>query len=122
MARSIGAAPRQRGSSERVDIDAAETRRVEHRSRQDQPIGRDDGNVELERRECRDLVGAQPLRRPDRDTFFLRQRRDRRRLGLMSAPARPRRLRIDGGDVVAGVDQRGEARHGEIGGAHEGNS
>ena len=44
----------------------------------------------------------------------------RRRLGAEAPALRPRRLRIDAGDVVALVDQCGERRHSEIGCTKEG--
>ena len=44
-ARWIGAAPRQRGSSERVDVQATEARNVQHGLRQQQAVRDDDHEV-----------------------------------------------------------------------------
>ena len=60
-ARSIGAAPRQRGSSEAWTLRQPRRGAASTAARQDQPIGRDHRGIEPERGEGGGLVGVEPL-------------------------------------------------------------
>ena len=116
-------APRQRGSSEAWDVDTAQPRRVEHRARQDQAVGGDHSGVEVELGE-RPAVGPRPSAWPGCAPAG-RARRPRSCTGrpprLPAAAGGARRLGIDGRDLgCPRLDQGNERRHGEVGGAHEG--
>ena len=65
-------------------------------------------------------AGSRKLRgHPDRQAERLGAEMDRARPGLLAASGRPRRLGVDGEDLVAGGDQRVEGRDREVGRAHE---
>ncbi len=99
-----------------MQVETAQSRRIEDRFGQDQAIGDDHGGIQVEGGECFLLRRvAQRHRRAHRDLVLERQRMDRRGLGLKAATLGTRRLRIDAGDVVTGGDQLGERRHREIG-------
>ncbi len=102
MARWIGrgAAPaRQQGG---VQVETAEARRVEHRLRQEKPVGDDDRGIEIERGEG-PLFGLAFQRggREDRNAVFLGEAMHRRQLFGHAATGLARRLRIDRDDLVA---------------------
>ena len=63
MARWIGAAPRQRGSSEACRLRQPWRGRVEDRLRQDQAVGDDDGDIGAERGEAPRPSGVAKARR-----------------------------------------------------------
>ena len=58
IARWIGAAPRQRGSRRGMDVQAAKPRRIQHRLRQDQPIGHHHRHIGAQRGKLRLRLGA----------------------------------------------------------------
>ncbi len=116
IARWIGAAPRQRGSSGGMQVEAAEPGRIEHRLRQQQAVSDDDRRIEAETRKRVLLLRA--LERDGRahlDPVREREAMDGRRLGLVAAALGPRRLGIDAGDLVALGDEIGKRRHREVG-------
>ena len=97
--RRAAPARQQRG----VDVQAAMTRASEHRLGQQQSIGRDHCGIEPKRRERRLLVRA--AQRGGAAYGQAKQPRaqlDRRRAIGLAAPRRPRRLRVDAGDLVPG--------------------
>ena len=107
-----GAAPawQQRG----VDVEASFGRRVQNGLRQDQAIGDDNGDVGVQRGKSLLLFCA--LQR-NRVAHLQRQRLGpgvHRRWAQLLAPARrARRLAIDGGNLVPGLDQSLQHRHRE---------
>ena len=104
MARWIGAAPRQRGRAEACRLRQPCARRVEDRLRQDQAVGDDDGDVGARARRTA-CCSASPLRLrgvSTRNAGRLGERVHRRLALRHAAPGRPRRLRVDGGDLVPG--------------------
>ena len=103
-----------------MDVQAAHARRVQDRRGQDQPIGRDDGAVEIECLEFSlSLRVAQRLRRADGNSPLFRQHMDGGALYLMPAPGGAGRLAVDTDHLMAGIDQRLQAECRKIGRAHE---
>ena len=106
-----------------MHIDASEARGVEDRFRQDEPVSRNNRGVQ---RECREggLFGgvAEGLRRSHRQSIRRRPGMNRRQPLFLPAAGGPRRLRINGGDFVAGLGQSRQTRHREIRRPHEGQS
>jgi len=104
-----------------VDVETAEAGRVEHLFQQDLAVGDDHGGVEIEGLEGGDLLGRLHAGgRADFEPQALREGMHRRGREHHAPTARPGRLGIDGRDLVPGGDQLREARHGEVGGSHEG--
>ena len=103
-----------------MNVQTAEPRRVEHRARQDQPIGDDDAGIAAQRGEdiLRGLV-AQARRRCHVEAQPLGGVIHRGLPRLVAAPGGPGRLAVDAGDVVAGGVDGFERRHGERRRAHE---
>ena len=117
----MGAAPRQRGSLEAMQVEAAEARRFEHRGRQQEAVGDDDGGIGGMRGEG-GLVCLAPLKLAGVSTGMPRRLGERCTGDLRSAMPRPagtRRLRVDGDDLVPGADDLRQRRHGEVRRAHE---
>ena len=104
-----------------MDVETAPPRSSQNRLGQDQAVSGDHGGVDIERGEG-GLLGRVPQRRrrPHLDLLRLGPALDGGGGRRLAAPGRPRRLGVDRGDVVAGVDQRVERRHREFGGSHEG--
>jgi hypothetical protein len=107
MARWIGAAPRQRGNSEACRLRQPRPRRIEHRLRQDEAIGDDDGEsapseaeklpVLARRAGCFGVKTGMPKRpRPQRCTGDLRQFQCRAARRVWAHGYRPRRSRGPG--------------------------
>src|SRR3546814_11400016 len=97
-----------------LDVQAPVARRVEHRLRQDQAIGRDHRDIEIERREFGLVLGAlQALWRADGPAVGFGPAIDRALLQLLAALRRYRRLGADGRDVVRRrVERRSEEGRG----------
>jgi hypothetical protein len=102
MARSIGAAPRQRGNSEACRLK--------------QP---NFGTSRMRAKRLQRFVGLQRLRREDNNAEPPRLLLYRRRLQLHAAPAGLWRARVDGGDLMAMGHKLPQRRHGKIRRAHE---
>ena len=120
IARSIGAAPRQRGSSEACRLTQPSRGRVEHRARQQQAVGADHREVRRQGGELR--LGLRVLAACvacDLQSQPFGRLVHGRSAELMAAAGGPRRLGVDGGDLVAGVQQRLEAGQNEAGRAHD---
>ena len=116
-----GPAParQQRG----MQVEAAQTRRVEHRGRQDLAEGHHHAGVDLQRREGFDLGGvAHRDRRTHGNAALLRIGMDRRGLERLAAPARRGRLGVDADDLVPSLDQGGEGGDGEVGRSEKGDA
>ncbi len=108
------------GQERGVEVEAAQPRRVENGGGQDLAEGHHHGGVEAEGREGRDLVGVTHGERgADRHAMGQGEGVGRRGLQLMAAAPGGGRLRIDGRDLVARVQQGGETGHGEVGGSQE---
>ena len=106
-----------------MNVEAAEPRCIENRLWQDQPIGGDHSDIEIERGEgCLFLGVLERNRVADRNSEGLGALLDQCRLQCLTAAGWPRRLAISGYHVVAGGDQRFERRDGEIGSTHESNA
>ena len=116
IARWIGAAPRQRGSSEPWMLMQPSTGASRNALVQDMAVGHDHRGIEIERLEGRGfLVGLERLRRAHRQGRARRASSMHRRLALLLAAAGGLgRARVDGDHVVAGVDQRLQRGHGEF--------
>ena len=107
MARWIGAAPRQRGSSEPWMLMQPSTGRVEERLGQDVAVGDDHGGIEIERLEGRRfLLAAQAFGRAHGKAQRQRQLMHRRAAFLLAAAGGLGRAGVDGDHVMAGLDQR----------------
>ncbi len=101
MARWIGAAPRQRGSSDPCRLKQPRRGDFEHAQRKDQSVGNDDGSIEFESRERRLFrYVLEGTRRPHLDAGGLGERMHRRFHFREPAAFRARRLGVDAGDVV----------------------
>ena len=122
MARWIGAAPRQRGSSEACRLKQPSGKLVEDRFRQDQAVSHDNGGI--------GAVGAHRFRRVGisqrlrRERSAIRSRSASRATGLgvgvqSAAAGRLRRAGIDRRDLMAAADKFDQRRHGEFRRAHE---
>ena len=86
IARTIGAAPRQRGSFEGVDVEATVTRPGEDRLGEDQSVRGDHQHVERIRQRLRARgLGPERRRLQHRDTERGCKRLDRRRLELQAS-------------------------------------
>ena len=119
MARSIGAAPRQRGSSEACRL--TQPRRGASRMGlgQEQAVGADDGEVGAEGGELPLRLGVlQRARRADLEAQALGRVVDGRAAEPVPATGGAGRLGVDGGDLVAGGEEGVEAGQDEAGRAH----
>src|SRR5438067_1125236 len=101
-----------------MHVEAAKARRCQDRGGQNQAIGGDDGSVGAQLGESRTLL-AQSSRMAYRETALLRQQLNRRGLQTTTASRRPRRLSIDGKDMVSGSNQLLQDRRGKAGRSHE---
>ncbi len=114
--RRAAPAREQRG----VQVDAAEPRQPEEVAREDLAEGDDHRDVGLKLRHLRQEVGvADPLRLQDLEPVLAGPARHRRVLELLAAADRARRLGDDAQGAAPRLDQRGERRDGEVGGAEE---
>ncbi len=103
-----------------MDIEAPARDRVEHRLRQDQPVGDHHPDLGPERGDLRRrLRPLQRRRRPHLEPQRRGPRRHRARPRPLPAPAGPRRPGVDRRHLVPGRDQRLERRHREVRGSHE---
>ena len=103
-----------------MHVDAPEPRRVQHRLRQDPPVGDHHGGVQVQGRERRLGSGvAQGPRRAHLDTGGLGGGLYRGRTLALAAAGRTRRLGIDADHVVTGVAQGLQHRNREVGTAEE---
>lgn len=104
-----------------MDVQASQARRIEHRLRQQQAVGRHNGDIGAQRSEFFLFLGAlQRNRVPNLDPTCLGFLVDGRGgQFLAAATAGARRLAVDGNDLVPGLDQRDECGHREIGRSHE---
>ena len=104
-----------------MDIEAAVARRIQHRLRQNQPIGGNHRNIGPERGEFGLFVRAlERSRMPHENAQFISHTVHRGRSQLLAAPpARARRLSINRHQLMPRVDQRAQRWHGEVWGAHE---
>ena len=107
-----------------MDIQAAKPGRVEHRGGQDQPIGGDDGDIQVQGREggVRVGVGAQAGRSANRDAQVVRRHVHGAAAHGLPATGRAGRLAVNRRDLVPGGVQGAQRRYGEIGAAHEGDA
>ncbi len=105
-----------------MDIEAAKARRIEDGPGQKQAIGGDHRDIEAERGEG-GLVGRvlQAFGGSDGEAQCLGAELNGGR-GEPAAVRRPRRLGVDGRDLVAGGNQGLQRHAGKIRGSHEGNS
>ena len=100
--RRAAPARQQRG----MDVDAAEPGRIEDGVGQNKAVGGDHGGIGAQRRDRGLLVGAlQTHRRAHVQAPLLGAYLHRRRPEPLAAPGPPGRLAIDGGNVVAGIDE-----------------
>ena len=120
-ARWIGAAPRQRGSSEPCRLKQPSRGASRIGFGQHQAVGDDDRGIEIQRGERCLLRSASFSDTGVRtgNPCVAASCVDRRRFGRQAAALGTRRLGIDGGDVVALRDQLGKSGHREIRRAHE---
>jgi hypothetical protein len=103
-----------------MQIEAAVFGRVENRLRQQQAIGRDDGDIGVQGGEGRRLFrAAQTLRRADREAEPLREKMDGGFLRGHPTSRRTRRLRIDRNHLMSPRANFPEKGGREIGRAHE---
>ena len=103
-----------------MDIETAQFGRFQNRLGQQQAIGHDDGCVGAKGGQCRLFVFAlQGDRCMNRQSFFQGEGVNGAGFFLVAAPGRARRLGIDGGDIVPGVQQGGQGRHRKLGASHE---
>ena len=111
--RRAAPAREQRG----MDIDTAQTRRLQNRGWQQQTIGHHDHQIGVERTQLGDRIGIlfQALGLEDRNAAGLRQQLDRAHLELLSAPGGAIRLGVDRNRLQTGIDERGKTRHRELG-------
>lgn len=102
-----------------MDVQAAQTRRVQHRLRQDQPIGDHHRHIGPQRGEIR-LFGriAQPRRGAHRQAHCLGRRVHRRKARLLPAPGGAGRPGIDRDDLVI-PGQRAQRRDRKFRRSHE---
>ena len=117
--RGTAPARQQRG----VDVQTAQTRNIEHRLRQDQPVGHHHHDVGLE--VAQDLTIGLVLeveRLMDGDIVLERQLLDGARGQLATTPGGAIRLGVDTDDLVATAQQGGQTLGGEIGGAGKGDA
>ena len=121
MARLIGAAPRQRGSSEACRLKQPSARRLQNRLGQDQPVGDDHRRIGVDARGT--LACASSSRSVFGVSTGIASRRASRSTGvtlqLHAAAGRLWRARIDRGDLVPARGELDQRRHREIGRAHE---
>jgi len=104
-----------------VQVEGAQSRRLQHRPRQDLAVGDHHRRVEPEGLEGVDLVRiAHRPRRADRQAQLFGEGLHRRGADLLASPARRRRLGVDGGDLVVRSHQLGQGFHREFGRAEEG--
>ncbi len=105
-----------------VDIQAAAPRRLQHRRRQDQAVGRHHRRIQPKRRKRRlgRCIAAQPRLRAHLQPQFVRGTMHGAALHCLPAAGRPRRLAIHRSDRMPRLDQRPQRRDGEIRAAHEG--
>src|SRR5690606_33569192 len=90
-----------------MQIEAAEPWRIENGLGKNEPVGDDDRRIEPERSEgVLRLRASEALRRAHLKAARGCERMHRRRPLLLAAPRRARRLGVDAGDFVAGLDQR----------------
>ena len=95
-------------------------RAVEDWLRQDQAIGHDYRRVGLKREEALlSFRALQARRRAHFEAEFFAGPVRRRFAHSHAASGRAWRLSVDGGDLVPGLADGAESRHGEIGRAHE---
>ena len=107
IARSTGAAPRQRGSSEKCTLTKPERQRFEQRHREE--LTERDDDTELGARRAHVVDDLTRLhRRAHREPELLGRDAHRRRIAPRAARPAPIGLRDDQRDVVTGVDQRAE--------------
>jgi hypothetical protein len=103
-----------------VDVDTAQHRRIEEALGQDVAIGDDDGGVEIE---CPEglglLVAPETARCANGKAELGGELVHRRPAFLLAAAGGLGRARVDQDDVVTGVDQCTQRRHGESGGSEE---
>ena len=98
-----GREAQQRG----MDVQATAVGRIENGLRQDQPVGHHHRHLGVQRRELGLLLRAlQRFRMPHGQAQLLGARLHRCRPVLLAPPRRARRLAVDAGDLVAGLDQR----------------
>ena len=106
-----------------MEIEATHARRIENRLGQDQPVGDDDRDIEIERGKGLLLsLAFQRNGREDGKAVLFGKAVHRRQLFGKPAARLARRLRINRDHFVAGGENFGEDRHREIGRAHEGES
>ncbi len=106
-----------------MQVERTVARGVEHGRRQDLAVGDHHRRVEVQRLEGRHgLRIAHGGGRAHRQAQGLGERLHRRGPDLVPAPARRRRLGVDGGDLVSGGGQFGQGGHGEVRSAEEGDA
>ncbi len=91
-------------------------RRIQHGLRQDQPVGRDHGDIEPEIREFFSRVRTflETGGMADGNALFFRAAVHGRKLQFLAAARRARRLRIDADDLMPARENGVERAHGEI--------
>ena len=121
MARWIGAAPRQRGSSEACRLRQPSGRRVEDRLRQDHAVGDDHRGIGVVR--AKRPPAASGVFRVFGVSTGMPSRRASRSTGVgcssMPRPAGFGRAGVDRRDLVAMANELEQGRHREIRRAHE---
>ena len=123
IARSMGAAPRQRGSSEAWTFRQPSRRRRQHRLRQDEAVGGDHRRAERQLAKTPLLVGVpQALRSVYGKATALRVSLHRRAPEFVTTASLARGLRIDRRNLIAGVEQCDQRRQRKRGASEEGDA
>ena len=113
-----GAAPARQQRT--VHVDAAVRRNVKHRLGQQLAVCHYDDNLRCQLAQTRLLVLIfEGIRLENRNIMLECKRFHRRCSENLLASLRLIRLRVHGADVMSGVDERLQARHGEVRRAHE---
>ena len=109
-------ARQQRG----VKVETAMARRIQHRLRQEEAIGHHHRHIGVQRGQSLAVRRIAKVQRgADLQPQFRSSRTHGRRAFLSAAPGAARRLGVDGGDIVACVDQRIQRRNREVRRSHE---
>ncbi len=105
-----------------MDIETSEAGRIKDRPGENEAIGRDDSDIEVERVKSRLFCGiAQSRGSPHGQTEYIGARMDGSGPGLLATTGWAGGLRVYGDDLMPRTNEGIKGGNGEFGTAHEGN-